>query len=102
MKYRGDSDPVMLLEEIIRNQRGQFCLINDAFPGEKQLAVGKKMRRWIGLKRVGLLDFPTAAGHMHLRLSHLDRRKPGGRVLENGIVGLAWLAGRQSIGHYRA
>src|SRR5688572_3355685 len=44
MKYRGASDPVMLLEEIITKQRCQFCLSNDAFPGEKQLAFGKKMR----------------------------------------------------------
>jgi hypothetical protein len=90
-----------LLEQVIRNQRGEFGWFHHPFAGEEQLAVGKEMRRGIGLEGVALLNLAAAAWDMHLGLADFHVGKLGGGLYQDRVVSNAGLAGGEAIGNDR-
>ena len=46
---------------MIRNQCGEFGWLYHPFAGEEQFAVGKEMRRGVGLEGVALFDLAATA-----------------------------------------
>ncbi len=71
---------------MIRNQRGEFGRLDDAFAHEQQLAAGKEVRRGVGLEGVALLDFAAAAWDMHFGLADFHAGKLGGGFFQCGVV----------------
>ena len=50
-----------LLYQMIRDQRGEFGRLHHPFTGQEQLAIGKEVRRGVGLEGVALLNLAAAA-----------------------------------------
>ena len=86
--------PFSLLEQVIRNQRGEFGRLHHPFAGQEQLAIGKEVRRGVGLEGVALLNLAAAAWDMHLGLADFHVGKLGGGLFQDRVVGLAGLTGR--------
>ena len=83
-----------LLYQMIRNQRGEFVRLHHPFTGQEQLAIGKEVRRGVGLEGVALLNLAAAARDVHLGLADFHVWELGGCLFQDRVVGLAGLTGR--------
>ena len=58
-----------LFQQVIRNQCGEFSRLHHPLTGQEQLAMGKEVRRGVGLEGVALLNLAAAAWDMQDRKS---------------------------------